>query len=324
MKIGLKDLRPNPFRDEASYPIHREKLDALKASIRATGFWDNVLVRKAADGAHYELAYGHHRLAALRELAREKHIEPEFQMEAIVRKLDDASMLRIMANENADEYKASADITDDTVRVTREYVAQQSKTPLTELSASDIAQFLGGSWTEGKVKLSLQRLGLFDRGTLRREQLKGLTRQASRGVQREVGKVEKAMLRDEMEDLGDGDEEVTEQDRKRIRAQVQKAVSHVAQSLCDHLRSGGSPADIREKSLQAQAETLPEDASDEERCLSTIDAAAESASPREFQRKVELLMRYRQYMSADAQSALKGKLRDLAGWCKQMMERLEA
>ena len=72
------------------------------------------------------------------------------------------------------------------------------------------------------------------------------------------------------------------------------------------------------------AETLPEDASDEERCLSTIDAAAESASPREFQRKVELLMRYRQYISADVQSALKGKLRDLAGWCKQMMEQLEA
>jgi ParB-like chromosome segregation protein Spo0J len=323
MKISLKELRPNPFREEGMYPVHRAKVDALKASIRATGFWDNLLVRKAADGAHYELVYGHHRLVALKELAREKLLDPELQVDIGVRKLDDAALLRVMAAENADEYKATPDILDETIRVAREYLQRQTKTPAHEITASDLAQFLGGSWSEAKIGLSLQRLGLFDRGTVRREQLKGLTPAASRGVQREAGRVEKTMLKAELDGLEENEEEATEQDRRRVRAQVQKAASHVAQVLADHLRAGGSTADIKEKSIEAQAETLPEDATGDERRLSTIDAAAQSLSSREFQRKVELLMRYRQYMSAEAQDALKAKLRNLSGWCKQMMEQME-
>jgi hypothetical protein len=240
-----------------------------------------------------------------------------------VRTLEDADMLRIMANENVEEYKATADILDDTVRVAREFIAKDTKTPLTEISPSDISQFLGGSWTEAKVRTSLQRLGLFDRGTLRREQLKGLSRAQARSVQGEVGRVEKTMLKSEMEDVEEGDEEVTDQDRKRIRAQVQKAAGHVAQALCDHLRNGGSSAEVRETSLRAQTELIPDDAKGDERRLSTIDAAAQSVSAREFQRKVELLLRYRQHMSADAHDALKAKLRELSGWCKQMMEQLD-
>lgn len=322
MKISLRELKPNPFRDEGTYPILRRKVDALKASIRSTGFWDNVLVRKAENGAHYELAYGHHRLLALRELAREKLLEPDFQLDVSLRKLDDAAMLRIMANENAEEYKATPEIIDDTVRVAREFLQRQTKTPAGEISASDIAQFLSGSWTEAKVRVSLQRLGLFDRGTIRREQLKGLAPAASRSVQREVGHVARTMLQAETADL-DADDEAAEQDRKRIRAQVQKAASHVAQVLAEHLRNGGSTTDIREKSIEAQAEMLPEDATGDERRLNTIDAAAQTVNPREFQRKVELLLRYRQYMSAEARTALKARLRDLAGWCRQTMDQLE-
>ena len=323
MKINLKDLRSNPFREEGMYPIHRAKLDALKASIRATGFWDNMLARKSANGAHYELAYGHHRLAALKELVREKLLEADFEVDIAVRKLDDEAMLKIMASENSDEYKATPDVLDETIRVAREYIQRQTKTPLHEISASDIAQFLGGSWTEAKINVSLQRLGLFDRGVVKREQLKGLPPGASRGVQREVSRVEKTMLKSEMEGLEEDDEEVTEQDRKRIRAQVQEAASHVAQVLAEHLRAGGSTADIKEKSIEAQAETLPEDATGDARRLSTIDAAALAVSSKEFQRKVDLLLRYRQYMSAEVQNGLKSKLRDLAGWCKQVMEQLE-
>ncbi|MCY3023677.1 MAG: hypothetical protein NTW87_32250, partial [Planctomycetota bacterium] len=77
------------------------------------------------------------------------------------------------------------------------------------------------------------------------------------------------------------------------------------------------------KSIDAQAEMLPEDAGPDERTLSTIDAAARCVSARELQRKVELLLRYRQYMSPDAQNDLKGKLRELAGWCRQILEQFE-
>jgi hypothetical protein len=320
MKIALKDLRPNPFRDLAQYPIHREKIEGLKASIRGTGFWDNFLVRKAKDSEHYEVAYGHHRLEALKELIREKMLEADFHVDVPVRTLDDAAMIRIMANENSAEYRVTAEVVDDTVRVAREYIHRQTKTPLSEITASDVAQFLGGSWNESKVGVSLQRLGLFDRGTLRREQLKGLSHTAARAVQREAGRVEKTMLRDEMARLEADDEDPAEESRKRVRAQVQKAANHVAQVVAEHLRSGGTAGDVPEKSIGAQIETLPDD--DEDRSLSTIDAAAQNVHAREFQRRVEMLMKYQQYMADESRDALKARLRELGAWCKQKMEEL--
>ena len=320
MKIALSELRPNPYRDLARYPIHREKIEALKASIRSTGFWDNILVRKAKDGAHYELAYGQHRFEALRELVGEKVLDADMQFELPVRKLDDAAMIQIMANENVEEYRVTAEVIDETVRVAREHIMQQTKTPLAQISASDISQFLGGSWNEDRVGVSLQRLGLFDRGTLKREQLKGLSHTAARSIQREVAKVEKTMLRDGMERLEeeDGGEEATEQDKRRIRAQVQKVAAHVADTIADHVREGGSLHEVREKSIDAQARMIPEDAPPDQRCLSTIDAAAKSLSAKDFQRKLEMLLKYRLYMSEDAKEHLLAKLRDLDKWCKLM------
>ncbi|HYG74408.1 MAG TPA: ParB/RepB/Spo0J family partition protein [Planctomycetota bacterium] len=320
MKISLTDLRPNPYRDLARYPIVRQKVESLKASIRSTGFWDNVLVRKAEDGAHYELAYGHHRLEALKELVREEIIEKDYQLDVPVRKIDDATMIRIMANENVEEFKVTAEIIDETVRVTREFIMKETRTPMQEITASDISQFLGGCWTEDKVEVALQRLSLFDRGTLQREQLKGLSHTAARSIQREVARIEKTMVRDELERLESDDEEVTEQERKRVRAQVQKVANHVAQVLSDHIRNGGTMGEAKEKSIEAQIEMLPED--EEQRRLSTIDAAARAVNAKDFERKVEMLMRYRDHMSEEARSELEGKLRDLGAWCKQMVETL--
>jgi hypothetical protein len=323
MKISLSQLKANPYRDMARYPIHREKVEALKASIRALGFWDNVVARKTEDGAHFELAYGHHRLQALLELVNEKVLESDFELDLPVRKLDDAAMLRVMANENMETYRVTADVIDETVRVAREYIHRETKTPLAEITASDISQFLGGSWNESRAAVSLQRLGLFDRGTLRREQLKGLSHSAARSVQSEVGKVEKTLMRNKMARL-DEDEEVTEQDRKTIRAQVQKVATHVAQALSDHLRGGGKAVEVREKSLDAQVEMLPEDGSEEERKLSTIDAATQAVNARDFQRKIEMLLRYREHMSADAKHDLAVKLKDVSIWCKEKLAELEA
>ena len=315
MKISLKDLRPNPFRDAAHYPIHREKLEALKASIRSTGFWDNVVVRKAEKGEHYELAYGQHRLEALKELVAEKVIDADLPLELPVRKLDDASMIQIMANENMNEYRPTTEIIDETIRVAREFLARQSKTPMTELTASDLSQFLGGAYSEDKVSVSLQRIGLFDRGMIQRDQLKGLSHTAARGIQREVAKVEKVMVKNKLEHLGE-DDEPTNQDHKRVRAQVQKVANHVAQELCQHVRGGGTLGDIKELSIDAQVEMIPDEAKPSERVLSTIDAAARCISAREFKRKVEMVARYREYMSPNAREDLIAHLKELSIWCK--------
>ena len=96
MILKLKDILPNPYRDTVANPLIEEKIMELVGSINLTGFWDNVVVRKNADGK-YECAYGHHRVAAA---IRAGLTEADF----IVKKLDDATMIQIMDNENRETY----------------------------------------------------------------------------------------------------------------------------------------------------------------------------------------------------------------------------
>jgi hypothetical protein len=94
MKLKLKDILPNPFRDLKSNPLIEEKIEELVGSINLTGFWDNVVVRMASKP---ELAYGHHRLAAA---IRAGITEADF----IVKDLSDAMMIQIMDSENRETY----------------------------------------------------------------------------------------------------------------------------------------------------------------------------------------------------------------------------
>ncbi|MHC4179399.1 MAG: ParB/RepB/Spo0J family partition protein, partial [Planctomycetota bacterium] len=107
-KYRVKDIKPNPFRRLEHYPIDREKVEKLRESIRATGWWGNVMVRKA--GTKCELAYGHHRWVALKE-----ELGNNAEVEVIERKLDDSQMFQIMARENAIEWSPSAEIDHETV-----------------------------------------------------------------------------------------------------------------------------------------------------------------------------------------------------------------
>jgi chemotaxis protein histidine kinase CheA len=94
MKIALKDIRPNPYRNLTLYPLLTPTLDQLVASIEKSGFWDNVVVRKTKDG--YELAYGHHRLEAAKRTGLK---EADF----IVKTLSDDDMLTMMYLENQND-----------------------------------------------------------------------------------------------------------------------------------------------------------------------------------------------------------------------------
>lgn len=108
MQVKVKDLHPNPFRHMDRYPIRREKVNALKESLRKTGFWDNVVARQ--QGGRVEIAYGHHRLVALQE-----EYGPDQEVAVILRDLDDTKMLQIMANENMEEWGNSAWVEMETV-----------------------------------------------------------------------------------------------------------------------------------------------------------------------------------------------------------------
>jgi hypothetical protein len=94
MKIALKDIKPNPYRNLTLYPLLTPTLDQLVASIEKSGFWDNVVVRKAK--GEYELAYGHHRLEAAKQAGLK---EADF----IVKSLSDDDMLTMMYLENQDD-----------------------------------------------------------------------------------------------------------------------------------------------------------------------------------------------------------------------------
>lgn len=117
MKIKVSAIKPNPFRHIEKYPILEEKVEALKTSIEETEFWDNIVVRRASDGDNlvYELAYGHHRLEALRALGRK-------EIDIPVKDIDDAMMLKIMANENMDSWKSNPAVIMETVSAAKEFI----------------------------------------------------------------------------------------------------------------------------------------------------------------------------------------------------------
>ena len=113
MNVDVEKIDTNPYRNIGKYPINREKVEALKTSIGQTGFWDNILIRP--NGNRFQLAYGHHRLVAIKELGIENVDVP-------VRDLDDATMLRIMANENMDEWRASPAVINETVFAAKKFI----------------------------------------------------------------------------------------------------------------------------------------------------------------------------------------------------------
>jgi hypothetical protein len=96
MRLELKKIEPNPFRDFAVDPIDDAVVEQLKHSIKdnPAGFWGGLVCRKAPANGHYELAFGHHRVrAAIASGIR----EAEFQ----IGNIDDAGMILMYATENA-------------------------------------------------------------------------------------------------------------------------------------------------------------------------------------------------------------------------------
>jgi len=108
MKVKIKDILPNPYRKFEHYPISRKKVDALKESFNRTTFWENIVGRKA--GNQVELAHGHHRLIALKELYAQ-----DTEVNIIVRNLTNAQMIQAMADENIGEWGSNADVSIETV-----------------------------------------------------------------------------------------------------------------------------------------------------------------------------------------------------------------
>ena len=103
--VELKSIEDNPFREKSAYVYDEGKIDELAESMADTSYWENMLARKTKAGV-IQLAYGHHRLQALKKLVGEGmsqyqaiklNVRPE-------RELTDERMLKIFVQENKDTW----------------------------------------------------------------------------------------------------------------------------------------------------------------------------------------------------------------------------
>lgn len=149
MVVNVIDIKANPYRRMDNYPINQAKVKKLMNSMDETGFWDNILARPK-DGI-YELAYGHHRWIALQKLGIEKIDIP-------IKELDDETMLKIMANENMQEWEPDVKVINETVFAVKEFLNSRVLPNGKDIPTRDIIRFLGKNWTLKTVKQALATL----------------------------------------------------------------------------------------------------------------------------------------------------------------------
>ena len=160
--LKLSQLRDNPARNLKDYPIDREVVARIKASMGSTGLWNNLQVRPhPTEKGAYQIASGHHRLrAALAEFG------PKCEVTAQCGNYGDFDMLRMMLAENTARRHASpgedtqaiesaivmihrlmdrvpelyAAKSKDAVRMRKARTADGSSTTCCSLNANDVAE----------------------------------------------------------------------------------------------------------------------------------------------------------------------------------------
>ncbi len=135
IEVNIDKIESNPFRNLKRLPLKPEKVQILKDSIDTTGFWENIVVRvHPSKPGFYQLAYGHHRLQAVKESGIKSAT-------FIVSELSDELMVKIMANENMQEWSSSLNVIVETVIQTRDYLndcIKRGKVPNVKLLYPDI------------------------------------------------------------------------------------------------------------------------------------------------------------------------------------------
>ena len=180
MKIKVKDILPNPYRNIEHYPFDAAKIENLKRSIQEKTFWDNILIRQK-DGK-FELVYGHHRLEALKQL-KIKEIDVPVRTN---KEISDALMVQIMAEENH-EWSQTPAMMNQTVDAVKKFLDTElakyktvkqlltanksisglfSKDPnrygqqrKEGVGQTTILKFLGGNWKQWQIQEALDNLG---------------------------------------------------------------------------------------------------------------------------------------------------------------------
>jgi hypothetical protein len=348
MKIAVKDLRANPFRDLKNYPIDQSKVDALVASIKDTSFWDNLLCRKAPEepGA-FQLAYGEHRRRALLKAG-------VAEIDIPARNLSNTEMVKIMAHENQVEWGHNAITEQETIRVvvkafgtgTIDLPTVPRDCPKTKLraapsfhpqgdvpqtseerhyyTAGSLAKFLSGDkagWPESKIEAILKTLATIEEGLVDTEQLRDLTTfqadkiaEQARRVAKETG--DKTLAKNIGRNLAEGMRPMT--GRKSGRGGVPRSIRqpvnyHNAKRMADEMMGSH------------RRKTEPKDIPPIERFAEALCKLIGEAFPSSrMEQKLEAVTQYREHLSASHRNALVRSLRNLAARATKLADKLES
>ena len=338
MKVQLKNVHPNPFRNMERYPIHQQKILQLKNSIQSTDFWDNIVARER-EGGGIEIAYGHHRLAALNALYPETK---EFNW--IVRDLDDDEMLKIMAHENLDEWGHDSAIERETIRAVveaygrgqimlgkpskvanssnlryapsfclekqavRKAPAEMGSARSLPYNADTINNFLGGTMSARTIQYTLQALCLVERGHLKETQLAGLSSAECRTVieetERSIKQAEILKKDAERRAMTAATPVLAKKLKQEGAQKAKQIVTKTATSVTGAIQSGQGQQAARQAATAARISVQPKDKE-----LPDISRAATQLAGRmhrlfdpehDIGAKLEELIKYRQHLSPSA------------------------
>lgn len=116
IKVKLADIESNPYRDLKRLELNPEKVRILSESIKNTGFWENILIRRDPDKADkFQAGYGHHRIQSAKDCGIDEAV-------FIVADIPDEQMVQIMANENMQEWSSNLKVILETIIQVRNYL----------------------------------------------------------------------------------------------------------------------------------------------------------------------------------------------------------
>lgn len=256
MIIKFKDILPNPYRDLVNNPLREETIEDLRSSVRATGFWDNVSVRKAAKAGKFELGFGHHRIeAAKREGLTEanfivqnwdetKMIKVKHDEDKARKAFDSATMLEsVRAVVNALAAGAIPPFTigdktkKETIRCAPSFVAgrDDARTPcIIPYTALHIAEFLGetvkrsdgGRQANEAIRTALDALSLIEQKEFSEASLKNVPLDNPSGDTKKMGLIQKVQIKkaqiETRQELTKAQQERSAADAKRREEEVKE------------------------------------------------------------------------------------------------------
>ena len=118
--VPIEKLKPNPYRNLATYPWNEEKIADLQKSYADVGMWEGIIARPI--NGHYEIPFAHHRIEAARRSGFK-------EVPTILRDLTDEQMIRMMAHENSEDFQ-------DRLCCAAEYVGRRYSIPRRKIGRS--------------------------------------------------------------------------------------------------------------------------------------------------------------------------------------------